>query len=70
MKEENKYKMQRSVVTPSSFEEADDHVTYWKDKTPIERLSAACFIINNLFAITPGIKMRRDILTSRKHNNG
>ena len=49
MKQNDNYKMQRKIVTGASIEEADDHVTYWLDKTPLERLNAACFIINNLF---------------------
>ena len=32
----NQYKMIRTVVSKSSFKEADDHVTYFKDKTPLE----------------------------------
>ncbi len=67
MIQENKYKMRRNVVTSSSFAEADDHVTYWEDKTPMERLQAACFIINNLYNVTAATKIRKDIMTVRKH---
>ncbi len=67
MKEENKYKMDRTVSTASSFAEADDHVTYWEGKTPMERLQAACFIINNLYNVTAATKIKKDILTARKH---
>ena len=31
-----------------TFEEADDHTTYWLDKTEDERLNAACFLINQI----------------------
>ena len=41
--------MDRSVVSHSTFNEADDHVTFYKDKTPLERLNHACFIINSIF---------------------
>ena len=68
MKEDNQYKMNRSVVSASSFEEADNHVEYWQNKTPMERLNAACFIINNLFNITVATRMKKDILTARKRN--
>ena len=49
MRQSDNFRMQRTTVTSTSFEDADDHVTYWLDKTPLERLNAACFIINNLF---------------------
>ena len=68
MKEDNQYKMNRSAVSASSFKEADNHVEYWQNKTPMERLNAACFIINNLFNITVATRMKKDILTARKRN--
>ena len=68
MREDNQYKMDRSVLSVSTFEEADNHVEYWQSKTPMERLNAACFIINNLFNITAATSMRKDILTARKRN--
>ena len=33
------FKMDRTVISKSSFEEADDHVTFYKNKTPLERLN-------------------------------
>lgn len=68
MKEDNQYKMNRSVLSASSFAEAGNHVEYWQNKTPMERLNAACFIINNLFNITAATRMRKDILTARKRD--
>jgi len=61
------YKMDRSFASQSTFKEADDHVTYYKDKTPKERLNAACFIINNIFQVTPKTKVDRNITFARKH---
>lgn len=68
MKQGEEYKMNRSVLSSSSFEEADNHVAYWQNKTPIERLNGACFIINNLFNVTAATKIKKNIITSRKHN--
>ena len=62
-----KYKMDRTIVSISTFEEADDHVTFWKDKTPLERLNAACYIINSIFKITPQTKMDRKFTSKRKY---
>jgi hypothetical protein len=61
------YKMDRSVVSHSTFNEADDHVTFYKDKTPLERLNHACFIINSIFNVTPFTKVDRTVTFARKH---
>ena len=61
------YKMDRTVVSKSTFEEADDHVTFYKDKTPIERLNAACFIINNIFQVNAKTKIDKKVTAKRKH---
>ncbi len=59
--------MNRRIVSKSSFEEADDHVTFYKDKTPLERLNYACDIINSIFDSNSKKKVDRTILSSRKH---
>ena len=59
--------MDRSVASKLTFEEADDHVTFYKDKTPLERLNYACDIINSIFDSKPDQKVDRTIISSRKH---
>ena len=59
--------MNRTVVSKSTFKEADDHVTFYKDKTPLERLNYACDIINSIFNTSPTHKVEKSILSSRKH---
>lgn len=66
---ESPYKIDRNHVTKMSFEEADDHTTYWKDKTPDERLNAACFLINQLYGVTPQTKVDRTITDCRKFSD-
>jgi hypothetical protein len=60
-------KMDRSLVTWSSFEEADDHVNFYLHKTPLERLNYACFIINSIFNVTALEKVDINITFTRKH---
>ena len=62
-----KIKMDRTIVSKSSFKEADDHVTFYKDKTPLERLNYACDIINSIFNSSPNQKVDRSVISSRKH---
>lgn len=63
----SQYKMIRTVVSKSSFKEADDHVQYFKDKTPLERLNHACFIIYSIFNTSQNTKLNRQITSVRKH---
>jgi hypothetical protein len=60
-------KMDRSVASKLTFEEADDHVTFYNDKTPIERLNYVCDIINSIYNSSPDQKVDRTIISSRKH---
>ncbi len=59
--------MDRTAVSHSTFKEADDHLTYIKDKTPLERLNHACYIINSIFKTNPNLKVDRTIISSRKN---
>ena len=61
------FRMDRSVVTKSSFKDADDHTSFYKDKTPLERLEAACSIINQIFQVSTNSKIDKTIIQSRKH---
>ncbi len=55
------YRLEREVVTSLTFGEANDHINYWAEKTEDERLNAACFIINQIFQVTPETKVDRNI---------
>lgn len=61
------FRMDRRVVSKSTFKEADDQVTFSKDKSPIERINLAFNIINSIFNSTPNCKVDRTITSSRKH---
>ncbi len=64
--EKQPYRLDRTKVTSLTFNEADDHVNYWLEKTEDERLNAACFIINQIFNVTPQTKVERTITDKRK----
>jgi hypothetical protein len=66
----DRYKSDRDHVSAMSFEEADDHISYWLDKTEDERLNAACFLINQLYNVTPETKIDRTITDHRKFSDG
>jgi hypothetical protein len=62
----NQYRLDRTIVTSLTFNEADDHVNYWLEKTEDERLNAACSIINQIFGVTPQTKVNRAVIDKRK----
>ncbi len=64
--EKQPYRLDRTKVTSLTFNEADDHVNYCLEKTEDERLNAACFIINQIFGVTPQTKVDRTITDKRK----
>ena len=61
------FKMDRTVVSKSTFKQADDHVSFYKHKTPLERLAAAYFIINSIFNVKDYAKVDKTLTSSRKH---
>jgi hypothetical protein len=61
-------KMNSSIMSKSSFEEADNHVDFYKDKTPSERLNYACDSINSIFNSNPNQKVDRTVFFARKHS--
>ena len=66
--EKNPYHLDRTKVTSLTFNEADNHVNYWAKKTEDERLNAACYIINQIFGVTPKTKVDRTVTDKRKQH--
>lgn len=66
--DDKKYRLDKTAFKAMTVEEADDHVTYWNDKTESERLDAACFIINQIFDVTPKTKIDFTITDKRKRD--
>jgi hypothetical protein len=65
--EENEFKLDRTAFSAMTLHEADNHVTYWNNKTEDERLNAACYLINQIFQVTPTTKIDVTITEKRKH---
>lgn len=61
------YRMDRKTVSQSNFKEADNHTSFFKNKTFTERLNHACFIINQIFKVNPHSKVDKSLTQSRKH---
>ncbi len=67
MAEPKKYRLDKTAFKATTFEEADNHYYYWKDKSYDERIDAAFFLINQVYKITSSTKVDRTIFSKRKH---
>ena len=65
----NQFKMDRTLVYSQTFKEANNHTTFYDNKSIQERVNAACFIIYNIYGTNQHTKVDRTIITTRKHEN-
>ena len=63
---EEKFRLDKTAFKATNLKDADDHVTEWKDKTPLERLEAAWFLINHAYGIDSDTRLDRTIFSKRK----
>jgi len=63
---DNKFRLDRTAFKATNAAEADDHVTYWKDKSYKERLEAAWMLINQVYGTTSETKLDRTVFSKRK----
>jgi hypothetical protein len=63
-----KYRLDRTVFKATNAKDADDHVTEWKNKSYLERLEAAWFLINQVYGTTSKTPLDRTVFSIRKRN--
>ena len=63
---DSKFRLDRTAFKATNVQEADDHVTYWKDKSHIERLEAAWYLINQVYGTTSKTRLDRTVFSKRK----
>ncbi len=63
-----KFRLDRTAFKATTASEADDHVSEWKNKTYIERLEAAWYLINQIYGTTSKTKLDRTVFSARKRN--
>ena len=56
----SEYRLDRTAFKAQSFAEADDHYSYWKDRSPEERLRAAMYLIRSAWGIESDEEFRMD----------
>ena len=63
---EQKFRLDRTIFKATNAKDADDHVTDMKDKTYIERLEAAWFLINQVYGTNSKTRLDRTVFSQRK----
>lgn len=60
-------RLDKTAFSSQSYQEADDHTSFWKTKTPGERLEAAFRLINQIYGTTNQTPLDRTVFSMRKH---
>jgi len=68
--EENIYKLDRTAFQRMTFEEADNHYGFWKDKSLKERWNAGCYLSMQMFGCNKHTAIDKTVFNKRKHKNG
>ena len=63
---EKKFRLDRTAFKATNVKDADDHVTDMKNKTYIERLEAAWFLINQVYGTNSKTRLDRNVFSQRK----
>jgi hypothetical protein len=64
----SKYRLDRTAFKIQTFEEANNHYRFWKNKSYSERLDAAFFLINTVYNTSPFTRLNRTVFSKRKHD--
>ena len=68
--ESEKYRLDKTVFSKSTVQEAGDHYSYWKSKSYQERLDAACYLINQMYGTTAQTPLNKTVFSKRRHKHG
>jgi hypothetical protein len=63
---EQKFRLDKTVFAATNFKDANNHISYWKDKTYHERLEAAFFLINQFYGINSKTPLDRTVFSKRR----
>lgn len=63
------FRLDRTKFKMQTFKDASHQLSYWQNKTAVERLKAACFLISQAYNIDLNNppKMDRQQFSMRKH---
>lgn len=64
---EKKYRLDKTAFKTQTFKEADDQISFWKDKTYSQRLEAASYLICQAYNVKPTTKLDRTKFSKWKH---
>ena len=62
------FRLDRTAFKATTARDADDQVSYWKDKSYKERLEAAFYLIYKAYGVNASTKLDRTAFSKRKRN--
>ena len=62
-------RLDKNVFQAMTFEEADDHYGYWKNRSLKERWNAGCYLSMQMYRCDKHTKMDKTVFSARKHKN-
>jgi hypothetical protein len=68
--DKHKYRLDKTVFRQMTFEEADKHYGYWKDKSLKERWDAGCYLSMQMYGCDKYTPLDKTVFNKRKHKNG
>ena len=68
--DEQPYRLDKTVFQAMTFEEADNHYGYWKNKSLKERWDAGCYLSMQMYGCNRLTQIDKTVFAKRKHNNG
>ena len=68
--DKKKYKFDKTAFQAMTFEEADNHYGYWKNKSLKERWDAGCYLSMQMYGCDKNTPLDKTAFNKRKHSNG
>ena len=63
----NPYSLDKTAFQAISFEEANDHNGYWKNKSLKERWDAGCYLSMQMYGCDKHTPIDKTVFSCRKH---
>jgi hypothetical protein len=60
------FRLDRTSFKATTVEKANDHISYWRNKSYKERLEAASFLIMHAYQIDINTRLDRSVFSKRK----
>lgn len=64
----SEFRLDRTAFKATNAVDADNHLSYWRNRTIKERLEAANFLINQAYGVTTSTRLDKTAFCQRKQS--